>query len=163
MRAAPAFELDVTPGRFERAVVAMIGGACTATVAAWVWSYVDASAGPGGRGALAWVTVTAAAAVLGLCLGWMWAPRSRCRLAWRQGQWTLCRPPSQPFAGTVQAKLDVGSWLLLSFRPSSGGATCWLGVNRRDGGPAWHALRATLFEPGGVDEGGRAPDEGVRP
>ena len=162
MRAAPAFELDVTPGRFERAVVAMIGGACAAVVATLVWSHIDVAAGPAGRGTLAWIAVGAGAAALGLWLGWTWPPRSRTTLAWQQAQWTLCRPPAQPSVGTVQAKLDVGSWLLLSFRPASGGATCWLGVSARHRGPAWHALRATLFAPG-ADESGRAPDEGSRP
>jgi hypothetical protein len=161
MRAAPAFELDVTPGRLERAALAIIGSACAAVVGAWLWSHVDAAAGPAGRGALAWVAVVVGAALLGLWLGWLLAPRSPGTLAWRQGQWTLSRPASAPCAGAVQAKLDVGGWMLLCFRPADAGPSSWLAVCGSAAGPAWHALRATLFAPGAPDESS-GPDEGTR-
>ena len=162
MRAAPAFELDVTPGRTERVVLAMFGGACVAAVAAWIWSHVDAAAGPAGRGAAAWFVVGAGAAIGGSWLAWWLAPRSPGTLAWHQGQWTLCRQPAAPCAGTVQAKLDMGDWMLLCFRPAGDGPASWMAVSSHVAGPAWHALRATLFA-AGASAPARGPDEGKRP
>ncbi|HEY2978981.1 MAG TPA: hypothetical protein VGJ35_13535, partial [Burkholderiaceae bacterium] len=77
----------MTPGRRERLALALIGGACAAAVAAWIWSHVDAVAGPAGRGAGAWLTITLGAALLGGWIGWRLAPRNLHTLAWRQGQW----------------------------------------------------------------------------
>ena len=161
MRAAPAFELDVTPGRSERVALALLGGLCAAVVGAWVWSLVDAAAGPAGRGATAWVAVSLGTAVLGLWLGWMLSPRSPGTLAWRQGHWTLCLPAAAPCAGAVQAKLDLGAWMLMRFRPADGGRARWLAVSNSAAGPAWHALRATLFAAGAPAES-HDPDEGAR-
>ena len=161
MRAAPAFELDVRPGLPVRAVLAMIGGACAAAVGAWTWSHIDAAAGPAGRGAVGWLAVSLGAAMLGGWLGWRLAPRTPHTIAWHQGQWTLCQCAAAPRAGTVQVKLDVGSWMLLRFRPAGAGPTTWLAVSNSDAGPAWHALRATLFAPG-VPGPASAGDEGTR-
>jgi hypothetical protein len=160
MRAAPAFELSVTPSRAERAALAAIGGICAVVVGAWVWAHLDAAAGPAGHSPMVWLVVVLGAAVAGAGAGWSLAPRSPCSLAWRQGQWTLCRAAAMPCAGTVQAKLDVGNWLLLCFRPADGGAATWLGVSGRTAGAAWHALRATLFAPG-VAQQASGSDEGV--
>ncbi|HEU5295857.1 MAG TPA: hypothetical protein VFU71_13840 [Burkholderiaceae bacterium] len=151
MRAATAFELDVTPGRGERVALAAIGGLCAAALSSWAWSHVDAAAGPMGHGPWPWIGTGLGAAVIGALIGWTFAPRSAGMLAWRQGQWTLQRPPDQARTGELQAKLDAGSWMLLCFRPTDGGTVSWLAVSRRAGGPAWHALRATLFAPGAPD------------
>ena len=162
MRAAPAFELSVAPGRAERAVLAMIGGACAAAVGAWLWSHVDAAAGPAGHGPAAWAAISLGAGGLGSWLGWVSARRSPCKLAWQQGQWTLSRGGAVPCAGTVHAKLDIGNWMLLCFRPAAGGPKNWLGVSEGGAGMTWHALRATLFAPGVAHEK-PGPDESVRP
>jgi len=161
MRFAPAFELDVTPGRLERAAVVVIGGACAAVVGAWLWSHVDAGAGPAGRGALAWVAVVVGSALLGSALGWMLASRSPGTLTWRQGQWTLSRLPAGPCSGAVQAQLDLGSWMLLRFQPADQGRSKWLAVRGSAAGQAWHALRATLFAPGAPSDPSRS-GEGTR-
>jgi hypothetical protein len=162
MRAAPAFELHVTPGRGEPAALAMVGGVCAVVLDAWLWSHIDAAAGPAGHGAAAWLAVSVAAAALGVGLGWLLAPRTPCTLAWRQGQWTLCRRTAPPSAGTVQTKLDFGSWMLLCFRAADGRGSSWLAVSGRDAGPSWRALRATVFAPGSCDVASDR-DEGVRP
>ncbi|HET7525278.1 MAG TPA: hypothetical protein VFK10_04980 [Burkholderiaceae bacterium] len=148
MRTAPPFELDVTPTRGQRAALAVIGALCAAALSAWAWSHIAAAAGPVGVSLLPWLGATAAGALLGAVLGWAGAPGSPGTLAWQQGQWTLRRPSTDPCAGTVQARLDAGSWMLLRFDPDHGGAPRWLGVSARVAGPAWHALRATLFAPG---------------
>ena len=161
MRAVPPFELDVTLGRAERALLAMTGGLCAMLLGAWVWSHVDAAAGPAGHGLLYSIVVSAGSALAGLWLGWRLAPRSPGTLAWHQGQWTLRRPDLSAREGTVQAKLDVGAWMLLHFCPANGGRSSWLAVSGRNAGPAWHALRATLFAPGAAAEA-RSRDEGTR-
>jgi hypothetical protein len=58
--------------------------------------------------------------------------------------------------GIVEAKLDLGSWMLLRFRSVSGRVT-WFGADRRRAASAWHALRATLFAPAAA---GREPGAG---
>jgi len=152
MRAAP-FELDVTTGRGVRAALAVIGGLCAAALASWLWSHVDAAAGPSGHGLWPWIVVGLGAAAIGLVLGWRSAPRSAGTLGWQQGQWVLRQPPAQGRAGTVQAMLDGGSWMLLCFHPSDGGPANWLAASSRAAGPAWHPLRATLFAPGAAVAG----------
>jgi len=158
MPAAPAFELQIVPGLGERVVLTLLGGACAATFAAWVGSHIDALAGP--AGASAWLGWAAGAALAGGLIGWRSAPRKPARLAWQQGRWSLALPAAPPIAGRVQARIDLGSWLLLRFAPLGGGRVSWLAVGRRRAGPSWHALRATLFAPGaaGMPPGG---DEGV--
>ena len=157
MLTAPAFELHVVPGLGERALVATIVSASVAVLAVWLWSHVDAAAGPAGRGAASWLAVGAGAALLGAGLGWRLAPRTPAALAWRQGQWLLGRGGAVPQEGSLQARLDLGSWVLLRFRPSGGGRAIWLGVGVDQAGAAWHPLRASLFAPArrrdGRDEG----------
>ncbi|HSB24747.1 MAG TPA: hypothetical protein VLE94_16735, partial [Burkholderiaceae bacterium] len=147
MRTAPAFELHLTPGVTERVALALIGGITAAVVAAWVWSHFDAAAGPAGRGAWAWAAATVAAAVPGSWLGWRLAPRGAVTLAWDRGSWTLCRPGGEPVPGGLQARMDLGSWMLMCFAPTDGGRATWLAVSREQAGSGWHALRASLFAP----------------
>jgi len=160
MRAAPGFRLMVTPGRAQRTAIAMVAGLGAAVVGCWLWSHVDAAAGPAGLGHWPWVGVGLGAALLGTAVGWIGAPRAARVLAWQQGHWTLQQPPLPARDGLVQAKLDAGSWMLLCFRASGGASANWLAVSRRAAGADWHALRATLFAPGppapGPDSGGDA-------
>ena len=129
MRAAPAFELDVTPGRPRRAVVAMIGGACAAAVAAWVWSHVDAAAGPAGRGA--WRGSRSAGLrrcwAAGSAGGLHRARRTRSPGARDSGRCGAGARQRRD-AGTVQVKLDLGGWMLLRFRPAGDGAATLAGA-----------------------------------
>lgn len=148
MRTAPPFELDVTAPRAQRVALAAIGALSAMALCAWAWSHIDAAAGPAGRGLLPWLGVSGGAAVLGACTGWAAAGQPPGTLGWQQGQWTLRRPALDPCVGTARARLDAGSWMLLRFDPDDGGAPSWIGVSARAAGPAWHALRATLFAPG---------------
>jgi hypothetical protein len=163
MRAAPAFELPVALSRGERCMLALIGATCTGVIAAWLWSHVDAAAGPAGRGVLPAFGAIATAALLGAWLGWRQSPRHAGTLAWHQGNWTLRRVVGPPCEGQVQAKIDLGSWLLLRFEPIDGTGPTWFGVDRARAGAAWHALRATLFAPGALDDASRRSDEGASP
>jgi len=161
MRAAPAFELQITPTRGERLALALLGSLCACVVTTWLWSHVDAAVGPAGRGALPWVGAGVGGALLGGLCGWLLAPREAATLSCCQHGWMLGRPGAQPLPCSVRVRLDLGAWLLLRVRPASGGRVSWLGVGRGQAGEAWHALRATLFAPGaGAEQPG--PDEGAQ-
>jgi hypothetical protein len=162
MRAAPAFQLTCGPGAAERSAVAVLAGACAAVVAAWLWSHIDAAAGPAGKGSMPWLWVGAGAALLGSGLGWMLMPLQQGTIAWQQGRWSLQRSAAQAVEGGLEAKLDLGSWMLLRFRPAGSGSIIWLCVDRSGSGAAWHALRATLFAPGVAESARDGADEGAR-
>jgi hypothetical protein len=148
MRAAPAFELTLALSATERALLALLSAAVAAALAAWAWSHVDAAAGPAGRGLWPWFVVVPLAAAVGFGIGWSAArPESRT-LRWHQGLWTWTADGIE-HEGTVQPKLDLGSWLLLMLRPRQG-ARRWATVGRQRAGPAWHPLRAVLFAPGRI-------------
>jgi len=161
MRAAPAFELHVVPSRTERVALALLGGLSAAATASWLWSHVDAAAGLAGHGASVRLGVAFGAALLGGWLGWAAAPRSSTTLCWRQGCWALRRADAEFAEGQLQARLDLGGWLLLRFQSAGDGRPSWFGVSRRQAGPAWHPLRATLFAPGAAG-GQRGHDDGVQ-
>ena len=161
MRAAPAFELHLVPGVAERVALTLIGGITAAVLAAWVWSHFDAAAGLAGRAAWAWAAAIVAAAVPGSWLGWRLAPRGAVTLGWDRGSWTLCRPGGEPVAGGLQARIDLGSWMLMRFAPAGGGRCTWLAAGREQAGSRWHALRASLFAPGAAPRP-RDGDEGAQ-
>jgi hypothetical protein len=146
MRAASAFELPVTLSRGEHRVLMLIGAACAAVVGAWLWSHVDAAAGPAGYGRWPWFAAISGTAVLGAWLGWQAAPCRAGTLAWHQGVWTLSI--GTPRDGHLQAQVDLGSWLLLRFDPTDGARPIWFGTDPVRAGAAWHPLRATLFAVG---------------
>jgi hypothetical protein len=156
MPSAPAFELDWRPGWTERAACAIVGAATAAAVAAWLGSHLAADTSHG------WPSLASAilAAIVGGGLAWRWTPRLAGRIAWHDGRWTLQCDREPALEGSLRPMLDLGSWLLLRFRPLSPGRTRWLGIGRGSAGSAWHPLRATLFAPSRAP---RATDEGVRP
>jgi len=157
MRAAPAFELILDLSATERSLLALLAAAVVAATAAWVWSHIDAAAGPAGRGAWPWFTVVPIAAAVGARIGWTAAQRAPCTLRWQQDRWTWIDRGIE-HEGTVAPQLDLGSWLLLMLR-SRQGAVRWASASRQRAGEAWHPLRAALFAPGpsaaepGADEG----------
>src|SRR5688572_28261630 len=145
MRAAPAFELTLRLSATERGLLALLAATVAAALVAWVWSHVDAAAGPAGRGLWPWLVVVPLAAAVGGWIGWRAArPESRT-LRWHQGRWTWSAGGIE-HEGTVQPKLDLGSWLLLTLRSRQGGRR-WATVGRQRAGLVWHPLRAALFAP----------------
>jgi hypothetical protein len=151
MRAAPAFELTLGLSGVERALLALLGAAVAVALAAWVWSHVDAAAGPTGRGVWPWLAVVPIAAGVGARIAWRVARSQPRTLRWH-GHWTWTDSGIEHEC-TVQPKLDLGSWLLLVLRRKHGGRTCWATVGRQRAGAAWHPLRATLFAPAATEPG----------
>lgn len=159
MHAAPAFELSLGLSATERSLLALLGAAVAAALAAWVLSHVDATAGPAGRGLWPWLTLMPSATAVGACIAWSVARPKPCALRWQQGRWSWIDSGIE-HSGCVQPKLDLGSWLLLALCPQGGGPARWGTVGRRRAGAAWHPLRATLFAPAAAEpdigEGGPA-------
>jgi hypothetical protein len=145
MRAVPAFELTLGLSATERSWVALLAAVVAAGLAAWIWSHIDAAVGPAGRGAWLWLTVVPAAAGAGAWIGWRGSHQQPLTLRWQHGQWSWTDGRIE-HDGTVQPKLDLGSWLLLALRSQQGPAH-WATVARQRAGAAWHPLRATLFAP----------------
>jgi hypothetical protein len=146
MRAAPPFQLTLRLSATERGLLALLAATVAAALAAWIWSHVDAAPGPAGHGLWPWFVVAPLAAAAGAWIGWSAArPESRT-LHWHQDRWTWTAGGIE-HEGTVQPKLDLGSWLLLALR-SQQGALRWATVGRQRAGVAWHPLRAALFAPG---------------
>ena len=160
MHAAPAFELSIGLSTAERSVLAVLIGTAALAVGLWIWSHVDAAAGLAGRGAWPWFAVGTGAAAAGFAVGWFGAPRAIGIVRWHQGQWSLHRAgDSQSEEGIVEAKLDLGSWMLLRFDSAAGNAL-WFGIGRQRAGAAWHALRATLYAPGPAGHEGSSGGSG---
>ena len=158
MRSAPAFELDLRPGWAERAVCGLLGAATAGALAAWLGSHLAADTVQ--RPSL--LAGIIAAALVGGALAWALTPRRVGRIAWHDGRWTLQLVGKSSQEGSLQPMLDLGSWLLLRFRPLPPGRASWLGIGRGSAGSAWHPLRATLFAPGRAQRAAAA-DEGARP
>jgi hypothetical protein len=150
MRAAPAFELSLGLSASERSLLALLGAAVAAALAAWVWSHVDAAAGPAGRGLWPWLVLMPAASVAGAWTAWGVARCEPCVLRWQQGRWSWIVNGIE-HEGSVQPKLDLGSWMLLALRPQGGGPVRWGTVGRQRAAAAWHPLRATLFAPAATE------------
>lgn len=148
MRAAPAFELTLELGAAERSLLALLAALVAAAGAAWVWSHIDASAGPAGRGLWPWLAVVPSVGAVGARVGWAVARQEPCTLRWQQGRWTWIDRGIE-YEGTVAPQLDLGSWLLLMLR-SRQGAVRWASIGRQRARSSWHPLRATLFAPGAL-------------
>ena len=145
MRAVPAFELTLELSAVERSLLALLAAVVAASLAAWLWSHVDAAAGPAGRGLWPWLIAVPVAAGAGGWIGWRAARQPPRLLRWQRNQWSWTDDGST-HDGTVQPMLDLGSWLLLTLR-SHQGRMRWVTVGRQRAGSAWHPLRATLFAP----------------
>jgi len=146
MRAAPAFELTLTLSAAERSLLALLTAVVAAALAAWIWSHLDAAAGPAGRGPWPWFAVVPLAAGAGAWIGWRAARPVPRTLRWQHDRWTWIDERATEHEGTVQAQLDFGGWLLILLRPQRG-PVAWATVGRRRAGLAWHPLRAALFAP----------------
>jgi len=161
MRAAPAFELSIGLSRTERALLGALAAVAASALAAWGWSHVDAAVGPAGRGLWPWLVVVTLAGGTGALAGWAAARGAAGTLRWHAGQWTWVEAATAvEHHGTPAARLDLGSWLLVSFAAVDG-HKAWFTIARARAAPAWHALRSALFAPdraAGADLGARTPE-----
>lgn len=142
MRAAPAVEVALSPGRAERLALAGLYGLAGGVTVAWVLLRFEAA-----QSLPVWVAASAVAvlaAAAGLLLARRVLPPTAGHLGW-DGQgwhWRQASGTSLPLA-SVQVTLDLGSWLLLRLHPRSGRAA-WRAARASAAGGGWHALRVAL-------------------
>jgi hypothetical protein len=141
MHAPPSFQLTVRHyGVWHWACGVLVGAALLPTV---VWSQGALAACPGWLSLSVLIGLAAALGVL--LLSWRLAPTS---LRWDGQVWHLgpeVTVGQEPGSGGLAVALDLGSWMLLHFKPEGARRGRWLPVQRRGHALSWHALRATVY------------------
>ena len=130
-----------------RAAVATLALLSVSALTAWVLSGSDLwSAGS--------LTGAAIAAVAVLLLAASLARVEPATLRLHDGGWTVARHGFEDAGaepGSVEVAIDLGSFMLLSFRPAleagRPGKRRWLPAQRRGHEQDWHALRCAVYSP----------------
>ena len=161
MRTSLACNVDLRHFGVWRAAVGVLALLSVASLGAWAFT---------GRGQWppAALAGAAVAAIVVLVLAASLARVEPGTLRLESGRWTFAPARSlgaEPQDGQVEVALDLGSFLLLSFRPTStaenSGACRWLPAQRRGHEHDWHALRCAAYSPRPADpeaSGVRAPE-----
>ena len=93
----------------------------------------------------------AAAVIVWLCMALLRA--APLSLRWDTQRWHLGPADTagqEPWAGELNVVIDLGSWMLLRFRPDAANslrAARWLPVQRGGLEAQWHALRCAVYSP----------------
>ena len=145
MRAAPAVDAALAPGRFERMLITLLYGMAGAVLALWAMGHARAWNGaavsiPAG---LASAPAALVAALLGAALARRVLPADPARLTWDGTAWQLRTAGPAPLRRLVVA-LDLGTWVLLKLFPADGRPVVWRVASARSAGADWHALRVAL-------------------
>ncbi len=145
MRGSPPCEIVVAPSGAWRLAVLLVAGAGLASMAIWTLT------SPLGESMWPRLAVAGAAlAVVALAMS-LW--RSEVlTLRWDGDQWSVGPgvASSAPVRGELLVALDLGSFLLLRFRPegrSAPTAVRWIPVGRRGLEHEWHAFRCAVYSP----------------
>jgi hypothetical protein len=104
----------------------------TANAAAWALSYVE----------IAWAMPAALTSAMAVAAAAAWRARRGCapgELAWDGAQWQW-----RQTSGQADVTLDLGGWMLLTFKPVSGGRI-WIPASHRSAIGPWSALRTALY------------------
>ncbi len=130
----PAPPVRVTLGRSSAwvASTAVLGGASTASLAAWLLLH-------GGSFANGWIVAAAGALGAAATAAWAWRRQAPAALSWdgRGWQW-------EGRGGDVRVMIDLDVWMLLRFERSPKGR-CWIAASSRATEGPWPALRAALY------------------
>jgi hypothetical protein len=145
MRAAPAFQVSLRRFAIWRAAVLTLYVLGAAATLAWLVTRER----PVAWGLVAMALLALAALAVAARALWRIAPAD---LRWDGLVWHLARPNRDALQGTLSVAIDLGSWMLLRFAPSSGTgaratAAIWLPVQRRGIEAQWHALRCAVHSP----------------
>ena len=154
MRSAPPFDISVKHYGVWRAGLLLLGATACASLAAWWWAQPVPA--PGWAGAVA--AVGGLMSLVCVAAAWSIPPLS---LRWDRQSWQLSRRGAPEQAGSVQVGLDLGSWMLLRFRPDAASGAhvpTWLPVQRRGLEAQWHALRCAVYSPRPAVGVAAAPD-----
>jgi hypothetical protein len=142
MQAAPEVMLALRPSAHWRRVSGLLALAAACSAVAWVWS----SAWSLWRLGLGLFLAACAMGVF-MSLG---KAGAAVGLHWTRHTWRLDegRTGRAPLPGDLDVLLDLGSGLLLRFRPSAGrGRARTLALAQADHPGQWHALRCALYSP----------------
>ena len=145
MRGSPPCEIAVAPSGAWRLGIVLVAGAGLASMAVWLVT------SPLGEGTWPRLAVAGAAlAVVAIAMSlWRSDPRTLC---WDGDRWSLDSGAASlaPVVGELLVALDLGSFLLLRFRPdgrSGPVAVRWIPVGRRGLEREWHAFRCAVYSP----------------
>ena len=135
MRVPPPLAVRLAPTPLLRRAVRLLAGATTAFLLVWMADHAGAS--------LVFQQMIAAAALLaGAAAALRTRAATAASLGWNGHRWTV-----DAATGSVDVAIDLGSWMLLRFRPD--GAPPWRRrwLETRAIAPPrqWASLRAALF------------------
>jgi hypothetical protein len=132
VRNAPPFSV-LCRGRAWLFLQAVVMALSAAIAAAWVVQHLGASAAAAGCAAAAVAVAVALVSARTL-------RHPPVQLQWDGSQWLA---DGRPVAMALM--LDLGSALLLRWRPAVPARSAWLSVSAREAGANWHALRTALY------------------
>jgi len=146
MHSAPPVRMSLSADSRWHAFIVICMSAAAANLAAWIGSQVSQSPTAGSVPALV-------SAILAGSSAWILLRRSNPGgvLTWDGAVWFWARgkvqaAPSDPLSGDVRVVIDLGTWMLVRFRPTAPPRrVVWLPVSRRYAGALWPAWRAVLF------------------
>jgi len=146
MQPAPAVSFECEDGGAWRAVQALLIAVAAAAMVRWLAGWAGLLAWPG--------ALVASIAGLGVIfVVWRRERTPAPRLTWDGHRWQLRSGALPAVPGRVQVAMELGSWMLLTFRPEAHGRTRWLGV----GSAAGSSARSALHAGGGAGPEGAAP------
>jgi hypothetical protein len=146
MRGSPSCAVTLRRFAAWRCAVAVVAAAALASLLAWVLL-----APPGRLAGVRVAIALAGVATLGLALSLLRVAAGTRR--WDGSGWTFAdaaRPQAAPTAGGLEVAIDLGTFLLLRFRPHDATgrrSVRWLPVERRGLEREWHAFRCALYSP----------------
>ncbi len=148
MRASPAFQVNLQHFAVCRT------GVGTLTVVASLCTLAWCASGSEPKTAMTWLLAVTVNAVL-VCLGVAATHSEHMSLRWDTETWRLGPAASigeEPWSGQLAVLIDLGPWMLLSFRlqeqsPKLGFVRPmrWLAVQRGGLSESWHGFRCAVY------------------
>jgi hypothetical protein len=136
MRSAPPVRWVCSPQPAWRAAQSGLVAVAAAVVAAWASAWAE-------LGEAAMFAAVLTTATLAALLGWALLRQPRGELEWSGQRWSFLTAEGLRIEGRLDAAVDLGSWMLLRFRPPA--ASRWIAVSRGARAAAWSAFRAALY------------------
>jgi hypothetical protein len=135
MHAAPAVSVCSRGAGWWRAFNVLLPALATAALCAWLLAHAQRPVWP----AVLLVPCTA-------LLLWLLVKPLAFDVRWDGERWLAPGPDQQGEEGRLDVMLDLGSWLLLRWRPSlSSRRGQWFSVRATEARPDLHALRAAVY------------------
>ena len=146
MRGPSAFQVTLRNFSVWRSAVATLTLGVTALLAAWA-----THPGAGRNLPMAWVIPASIGVALVLAVQLWRVPAVTLSCDGERWQLRMAQSEfSEPVAGRLEVRLDLGNWMLLRFvpeAPAAGVRSRWLPAQRGTSDQHWHALRCALYSP----------------